>query len=258
MNTRLSFLGFAALLLLCASPAFATNWEVDAQSNMTFSPATLTINAGDTVTFKNKGGEHNVVANDGTFKCSSTCSDTGGSGNPVTGAWSFTRTFNTPGTFGYYCEAHGAPGVGMNGTITINAVAAAFTVRPGLSGNWFNPTTGQDGHGFQFEILPGNGMLAIWFVFTPDGSGQTWLYAQGSYEPTSDTVTLPTYISLGPKFPPNFTHADDTVTQWGTMTFKFTDCGSGTMSWTSTTAGYPPTGTMPIARASSIAGLACP
>jgi len=248
MNTRLLFLGIAALLLLCAGPASAKDWEVDAESNMVFSPATLTINAGDTVTFKNKGGEHNVVANDNSFT----------NGNPSTALWTFTQAFNTPGTFGYYCVIHGAPGAGMHGTITVNAVAAAFTVRPGLSGNWFDPTANQAGHGFQFEILPSNGMLAIWFVFTPNGSAQTWLFAQGDYDPASDTVTLPTFLSLGAKFPPNFNHADDTVTPWGTMTFKFTDCNNGTMSWNSTSAGYPPTGTLPITRATSIAGLACP
>jgi plastocyanin len=258
MNIRFSFLGVAVLFLLCAGSVGAKDWEVDAQNSLTFSPPTLTINAGDTVTFKNKGGTHNVVAVDGSFKCAASCSDTGGTGAPSGTAWSFTRTFNTPGTFGYYCELHGVPGAGMHGTITINSVASTFTVRPGLSGNWFNPTAGQDGHGFQFEILPGNGMLAIWFVFTPDGSGQTWLYAQGPYDPTSDTVTLPTFLSLGAKFPPNFTHADDVVTPWGTMTFKFTDCNNGTMNWNSTTAGYPPTGTLPITRATTIAGLACP
>lgn len=259
MNTRFSFLGIAALLLLCAGPACAKEWEVDAENNLTFSPRTLTINAGDTVVFKNKGGTHNVTADDGSFRCAQGCADTGGTGNVSGALWSFTRTFNTPGTVRYYCEAHGAPGgIGMAGSITVNAVASTFTVRPGLSGNWSDPSLNQAGHGFQFEILPNNSMLAIWFVFTPDGSGQTWLYAQGDYDPASDTVTLPTYLSLGAKFPPNFTHADDTVTQWGTMTFKFTDCSNGTMSWNSTTAGYPPTGNLPIARVTTLAGTTCP
>jgi len=147
----------------------------------------------------------------------------------------------------------------MVGSITVlDTVASTFAIGPGISGNWFNPTAGQDGHGVQFEILPGNGMLAIWFVFTPDGSGQTWLYAQGTYDPASSMVTMPAYLSLGAKFPPNFTHTDDHVTQWGTLTFKFTDCNSGTLSWTSTTAGYPASGSFPIARATSIAGTTCP
>ncbi|HSE12310.1 MAG TPA: plastocyanin/azurin family copper-binding protein [Rudaea sp.] len=252
MTIKQSLLAFVALLALSAGPVFAaTTWEIDAGGGgyLTFSPTSLTINVGDTVTFKNMGGQHNVVADDNSFT----------SGSPSGSAWTFSHTFNSAGTFGFYCVNHGAPGgIGMSGKITVNSVAAAFTIRPGLSGNWFNPTTGQDGHGFQFEILPGNGMLAIWFVFTPDGSGQTWLYAQGAYDPTSNTVTLPTFLSLGAKFPPNFTHADDVVTQWGTMTFTFTDCNNGTMSWNSTTAGYPPTGNLPITRATGIAGVACP
>jgi len=133
-----------------------------------------------------------------------------------------------------------------------------ITIGNYISGNWFDPTPGQEGHGVQLEILPGDGMLAIWFVFTPDGTNQTWLYAQGAYEPTGNTVTLPTYVSLGAKFPPNFNHADDVVTQWGTLTFTFADCNNGTLNWTSTAAGYPPGGSFPITRATSIAGISCP
>jgi plastocyanin len=225
-----------------------------------FDPPNVTINVGDTVTFNNVGGisiAHNVHADDDSFRCANGCRGVGGATGDLSPIdWSSSVTFTKAGVVTYHCDSHGS--MGMTGKITVNAVAATFTVRPGLSGNWFDPTAGQDGHGFQFEILPGNGMLAIWFVFPPGGGGQTWLYAQGTYDPASDTVTLPTYISLGAKFPPAFTHADDTVTQWGSMTFKFTDCNTGTMSWNSTTAGYPPTGTMPIARASTLAGTTCP
>jgi len=134
----------------------------------------------------------------------------------------------------------------------------ATTIRAGISGNWADPTVGQEGHGFQFEILPDNGILVIWFVFTPDGTGQTWLYSQGSYDPSSNTVTLPTYVSVGQKFPPNYNVSDRHLTQWGTLTFTFTDCDNGTASWTSTAAGYPPSGSFPIARVTRIAGTTCP
>jgi len=225
-----------------------------------FDPPNVTINVGDSVTFTNLGGVsvgHNVHADDDSFRCAVGCRGVGGAtGDLSPTEWSSTVTFTKAGVVNYRCDSHG--GMGMTGSITVNAVAAAFTIRPGLSGNWFNPTAGQDGHGFQFEILPGNGMLAIWFVFPPNGGGQTWLYAQGGYDPTSDTVTLPTYISLGARFPPNFAKTDDTVTQWGSMTFKFTDCNNGTMSWNSTTAGYPPTGSLPITRATTLAGTTCP
>ena len=149
---------------------------------------------------------------------------------------------------------------GTNSFVSTQPAASptSITIRPGISGNWADPTIGQDGHGFQFEILPNNGILVIWFVFTPDGTGQTWLYSQGTYDPTSNTVTLPTYVSVGQKFPPNYNVSDRHLTQWGTLTFTFTDCNRGTASWTSTAAGYPPSGSFPIARVTSIAGTTCP
>jgi hypothetical protein len=149
---------------------------------------------------------------------------------------------------------------GTNNFVSMQPAAnpASITIRPGISGNWADPSAGQEGHGFQFEILPNNGILVIWFVFTPDGTGQTWLYSQGKYDPTKNTVTLPTYVSVGQKFPPNYNVSDRHLTQWGTLTFTFTDCNSGTASWTSTAAGYPPSGSFPIARVTSIAGTTCP
>jgi len=149
---------------------------------------------------------------------------------------------------------------GTNNFVSTQPAVTAFsiTIRPGFTGNWDDPTVGQGGHGFQFEILPNNGILAIWFVFTPDGTGQTWLFSQGSYDPGSNTVTLPAYLSLGPKFPPNYKLSDRHLTQWGTLTFTFTDCDHGTASWTSTAPGYPPSGSFPIARVTSIAGTTCP
>jgi hypothetical protein len=132
-----------------------------------------------------------------------------------------------------------------------------FAIGPGITGNWDNPTQGQGGHGIQFEVLPSNGMLAIWFVFTPNGSGPTWIYSQGSYTPGSNTVTLPAYMSQGAKFPPNYSQSADAVSQWGTLTFAFTDCNNGTASWQTTAPGYT-SGSMPIGRVTLPAGLTCP
>jgi hypothetical protein len=185
-------------------------------------------------------------------------------------------TTNTPPLFGKFSTASGylSNNTFLPGSVSLASIDAAcgnsfvstqpaanpasMTIRPGISGNWDDPTVGQEGHGFQFEILPGNVIVVIWFVFTPDGTGQTWLYSQGSYNPASNTVTLPTYVSVGPKFPPNYKVSDRHLTQWGSLTFTFTDCNRGTASWTSTAAGYPATGSFPIARVTSIAGTTCP
>jgi plastocyanin len=99
--------------------ADAANWTVNVGgAQLAFSPATLTVVAGDTVTFVNNGGFHNVVADDGAFRCAQSC--IGGGGDPNSVLWSSTVTLASPGTVGYHCEIHGAAGQGMFGTITVD------------------------------------------------------------------------------------------------------------------------------------------
>lgn len=117
-HTRQNFhlLLLLVVLLLGASPASAQH-SVNAMPNLTFSPSTLTINVGDTVTFSNSGGFHNVVGSGAaTFRCANGCDGEGGNGNASAASWSFTRTFNTPGVVNFLCEVHSGS---MNGTITV-------------------------------------------------------------------------------------------------------------------------------------------
>ena len=101
-----------------AANADAANWTINVGgAQLVFSPATLTITAGDTVTFTNQGGFHNVAADDGAFRCAQNCSGSGG--DPDSTLWSSTVTLASPGTVGYHCEIHGAAGQGMFGTITV-------------------------------------------------------------------------------------------------------------------------------------------
>jgi plastocyanin len=86
-------------------------------ADLAFHPDTVTINPGDTVTWTNDGGFHNVLANDGSFRCSQGCDGAGG--DPSGASWSFSRTFNQPGTVGYHCEEHGTPTAGMRGTVIV-------------------------------------------------------------------------------------------------------------------------------------------
>ena len=197
------------------------------------------------------------------FRCAKGCDGDGHGGNGNTATdWTATVTFPTPArspTTARITVRRAASA--WPARITVNEVVTPpppFTIRSGLSGNWDNPTAGQDGHGFQFEILPGNGMLAIWFVFTPDGTGQTWLYSQGAYDPTSDTVTLPALPVARREVPAELCSHRRSRHPWGTLTFTFTDCNNGTATWTTTTAGYPPSGTLPIQRLTTIAGTTCP
>jgi len=125
-----------------------------------------------------------------------------------------------------------------------------------LSGNWYDPT--HSGQGFQLEFTDQNNtLLAIWFTFAPDGSGQRWIYAQAPYDTTADAVTAPAEILNGGRFPPLFNSGDLHATLWGEMTFVFSDCNHGRAIWSSSVPGYG-SGSMPISRLTRIRGTACP
>jgi hypothetical protein len=166
--------------------------------------------------------------------------------------------------------------MGMTGSITVNAVQNTMNLGGYLSGNWAVPNQG--GHGFQLELTNAAGatagtkaMVAIWFVYTPpgstlnDGSGQNWIYAQGEFDPTSNTVTLPAILLAGARFPPNFVSSDvhrvpSDSALWGHLTFAFTDCNNGTVSWHSDLTGYNQDNDtlLPIQRITQIDGTTCP
>lgn len=78
--------------------------------DFTYDPLQLTVPAGTTVTWVNAGQfEHSATADDGSF-------DTG----LFAAGGQASITFDTPGTFVYYCLLHGAPGgLGMSATITV-------------------------------------------------------------------------------------------------------------------------------------------
>jgi plastocyanin len=123
-------IGASIFIVLLSNAAIAAGHVVNVGGGMNaFNPQTITIDSGDSVTFINKGGFHNVVADDGSFRCARGCDGdgNGGSGAPSSSLWIASITLNTPGTVGYFCEIHGAPGVGMYGTIIVRGTVAAPT-----------------------------------------------------------------------------------------------------------------------------------
>lgn len=259
-------ISLAALFFLLVSGAcFAENQTVNATAGLGFNPITVTVNKGETVTFKNTTGiGHNVIADDGSFCCSTTCKPDATCS--AVASYSSTMTFNTAGTFGYFCSIHGFPGGGMHGTIIVNDTAPPTkAITNATSGVWYDPT--QSGHGFMVEVLPGNTFLAVWFTFGPSSGPeqQNWLYIQGSYAAGDSSVTVApvagnarsgVLLNTGGAFPPNFVSTNVTTNQWGTMTFAFSDCNHATVNWNSTLPGYG-TGTMNLQRLSGLDGLTC-
>jgi plastocyanin len=106
-------LGIGLLLVLGPSLASATIFTVTVgDGGFIFSPSSLTIQPGDTVKW--------------TWSASGHSSTSGTPGSP-TGIWNsgilnqmatFTHTFNSVGSFPYFCSPHGAC-CGMTGTITV-------------------------------------------------------------------------------------------------------------------------------------------
>ncbi len=145
-----------------------------------------------------------------------------------------------------------------SGTVSVQIPAAAsvtppaFTIGNGMTGQWFDPN--ESGHGFGLEVLPGNVLLAEWYVFARR-IGRDWIIASGPI--VGNTAVLAAAQTSGGKFPPNFNPAQIENQAWGPMTFTFTDCNNGTASWQPTVAGYT-AGSIPITRLTMPAGLTCP
>ena len=90
--------------------ALAASTTVAALSTLRFSPPSVTINAGDSVTWTGLGFSHNVQTDTDPF-CGSV---------PVAGG-TCTIQFNQAGTFNYYCAPHRFSG--MVGTVIVQAAA---------------------------------------------------------------------------------------------------------------------------------------
>jgi plastocyanin len=258
----------AVLLLLAAPSAWAIDHRVDVGGSYDsggytypqngFVPRAVTVDVGDTVTFVNAGGTHNVDADDETtFRCANGCDGAGGNGDPSGAAWSSTVAI-TPAmaghTIGYHCDVHGS--MGMTGTITVNGAATGGNVpiTAGFTGAWYDPA--QSGHGIFIEIGPNNSILAWWFTFAPDGT-QAWFGNLGGIDPATNTATVEALKTQGGAWIPNFNPGNITQPIWGTLVFSFTDCDHGRVDFNSAMPGYGQ-GHMNLARITHIDGLACP
>ena len=109
------------LLASCAFVQAATSIVNVGGATQVFAPKTTNIHVGDTVKFVNQGGVHNVVADDGSFRCARGCDGDGhgGNGGASSANWAVSVSFSQAGTVGYFCETHGMPGGGMFGTINV-------------------------------------------------------------------------------------------------------------------------------------------
>jgi len=128
------------------------------------------------------------------------------------------------------------------------------TIDGSMSGSWFDPS--HDGEGWLIEILPGASLAVIyWFSYDEDGNEQAWFVGVGSIQGktiTVDAVNAPS----GPTFGPGYDPDDVTLFPWGTMSFTFDTCNTGTMMYSSQVVGFG-AGTLDLQRITALAGLSC-
>lgn len=218
------------LALAAAQPLSAANHEVRLDG-LSFIPRTLEIATGDTVTFRNVRGFHNVIADNGSFD----------SGAPSDDAWTYTVQFNAPGDQPYFCDVHGSPGgIGMSGLIKVTGAATTVNIGEYLQGSWFNPPT--SGQGFLVEVSPALTLFNMaWFTWTGTAGQYDWLTGAGPYAGNRAEITL--FRTRNGRFndptPVNTTPA-------GSAVFTFDSCSTGSVTFTLTDP--PATGTIPLQR----------
>ena len=102
----IAVLGLVLALGSCSSaPAPTTENSVNIQ-NFAFSPATLTVSAGTTVTWTNLDSTTHKVVSDSGSELDSPNMDNGNT---------YVHTFNTAGTYAYHCGIH----TYMKGTVIV-------------------------------------------------------------------------------------------------------------------------------------------
>ena len=117
---RLFIAAFALLLVGMASPAIASPAAAARAvtiQNFAFSPPTITVSVGDTITWTNQDPtQHSAKANGGSF-------DTGA----LSQGSAKTISFTVAGTFTYACAFHPST---MSGTVSVAAATPPPTVAP--------------------------------------------------------------------------------------------------------------------------------
>jgi plastocyanin len=161
---------------------------------MSFSPSTMTIDAGQPVCWSWSGTstQHSIKADDNSF-----------TSGPPDNSGTFQRTFSTPGTFGYYCQVHGSTTGGMRGTIVVRGatgggggegpgrleLSPAYTVSEGAGtlAVTVQRTGGSDGAA-TVKIATSNGSAKPGKDFTNRNATLSW--ANGDDSPKTFAVAL--------------------------------------------------------------------
>jgi len=106
-----------------------------------------------------------------------------------------------------------------------------FEINPGLSGNWWGGLP-RNGEGFLLDVaydINANTIFVVSF-YTYDSAGNQ-VFLVGASVANGDTTTVSLEITQGAKWGAAFNPDDVVRTAWGTVTFSFSSCGAGHVSF---------------------------
>ena len=168
---------YAFILAVLGLSAAATNHQVQVGSNF-FSPAVLSISVGDTVTWTQVSGTHNVNGSTSIFPSNPVSF---GNGSSAGGTWTYSFVFTTAGTYTYQCDPHAAM---MIGSITVHSLTQGSLA--------FTAISSDAPDAFQFVVLkPIAGNTVIKFT------DRSWGSAGAFYSTTGEDSVVYTAPSAG-------------------------------------------------------------
>ena len=139
-----------------------------------FTPSSVSGVAGDTLTWEwlTPARQHNVRQNKTLFRSGSPTSEDG---------MTFTRVFSA-GTFAYYCEVHGGPGSGMDGTVKVRPTVAEAPAGLPFTVTWASPSSNT---GAAFDVEYRVGTSGDWLPWKTDTTELSDVFGDAS-----DPVTV--------------------------------------------------------------------
>ena len=181
-----------------------TNQIVDV-TNFAFTPISVTIKVGDTVTWVRKQGSHNVAADDGSFRLGEPLTN-----DPGTSWTTVSHKFTQPGAIPYHCDQHPT----MTGVVKVeeNPITglAITNDSPTLLGNATHLTA---------AIASGTNVSYTWNF--GDGKSGTGVATSHIYTPTGAyTVTVTATNSKGSQTASTVVQITNKIVQ--VMDFSFT------------------------------------
>ena len=144
--------------------------------------------------------------------------------------------------------------VGLLG-LTGSAMADLIIAEGQPTGQWYNPD--RNGEGFYVEVIDTSGNLQLGLaMFTYDEEGeQMWISGNTPIDSDDVVMTVPVIQTDGPTWGSGYDPADLNITEFGTITARFTSCNTA-MFQVRNNVGFED-GDYPTSRLTDIVGVEC-